>query len=51
MLQGTGPGPVMVGGAAMQSARPRDYGALALVIGLFLVLFVVSLALGSPAVR
>jgi hypothetical protein len=35
----------------MQSARPRDYGALALVIGLFLVLFVVSLALGSPAVR
>jgi hypothetical protein len=35
----------------MQSARPRDYGALALVVGLFLVLFVVTLALGSPAVR
>ena len=39
------------GFAAMQSARPRDYGALALVIALFLVLLVVSLALGSPAVR
>lgn len=32
----------------MQSARPRDLGALVLVIGLFLVLFVVSLLLGSP---
>ena len=35
----------------MQSARPRDFGALALVVGVFLVLFVVSLLLGSPAVR
>ena len=52
MLQETGPGPVRIGGsAAMQSARPRDFGALALVVGLFLVLFVVTLALGSPAVR
>jgi hypothetical protein len=33
----------------MQSARPRDLGVLALVIGLFLVLFVVTLILGSPA--
>jgi hypothetical protein len=32
----------------MQSAQPRDVGALILVIGLFLVLFVVSLVLGSP---
>jgi hypothetical protein len=32
----------------MQSAQPRDLGALALVIGVFLVLFVVSLMLGSP---
>lgn len=32
----------------MQSAQPRDLGALVLVIGLFLVLFVVSLLLGSP---
>jgi hypothetical protein len=32
----------------MQSTQPRDVGALILVIGLFLVLFVVSLVLGSP---
>jgi hypothetical protein len=32
----------------MQSAQPRDVGALLLVIGMFLVLFVVSLALGTP---
>jgi hypothetical protein len=32
----------------MQSAQPRDLGALFLVIGLFLVLFVVTLVLGSP---
>lgn len=36
------------GRRTMQSARPRDLGALVLVIGLFLVLFVVSLLLGSP---
>jgi hypothetical protein len=35
----------------VQSARPRDLGALALVVGLFLVLFVMSILLGSPAVR
>jgi len=32
----------------MQSAQPRDLGALALVVGVFLILFVVSLMLGSP---
>jgi hypothetical protein len=32
----------------MQSAQPRDLGALVLVIGVFLVLFVVSLMAGSP---
>ena len=32
----------------MQSAQPRDLGALVLVIGLFLVLFTVSLLIGSP---
>jgi hypothetical protein len=32
----------------MQSAQPRDIGVLILVIGLFLVLFVVSLTLGRP---
>jgi hypothetical protein len=33
----------------MQTAQPRDLGALALVVGVFLVLFVLSLMLGSPA--
>jgi hypothetical protein len=32
----------------MQTAQPRDIGALALVVGVFLVLFVLSLMLGSP---
>ena len=32
----------------MQSAQPRDIGVLILVIGMFLVLFVVTLALGTP---
>lgn len=32
----------------MQSAQPRDVGALILVIGVFLVLFVVTLTLGTP---
>jgi hypothetical protein len=32
----------------MQSTRPRDLGALILAIGVLLVLFVVSLTLGSP---
>ena len=39
------------GTAAVQTARRRDLGALALVIGLFLVLFVTTIVLGSPAVR
>jgi hypothetical protein len=53
MLLATGRDPVMwTGGpSAVQTARRRDLGALALVIGLFLVLFVISIALGSPAVR
>jgi hypothetical protein len=32
----------------MQSARPRDLGVLALAMGILLVLFVVSLTIGSP---
>jgi hypothetical protein len=32
----------------MQSAQPRDLGALILVIGVFLVLFLVTLTMGSP---
>jgi hypothetical protein len=35
----------------VQTARPRDVGALVLVVGLFLVLLVVSVLLGSPAIR
>jgi len=35
----------------VQSARPRDLGALALVLGVLLVLFVLSIALGSPPLR
>lgn len=32
----------------MQSAQPRDIGVLVLVIGLFVVLFIVTLTLGTP---
>ena len=31
----------------MQSAQPRDLGPLALVVGLFLVLFIVTLTYGT----
>jgi hypothetical protein len=37
------------GGAIVQSAHPRDIRALAFVVGLFLILFVVTVMLGSPA--
>lgn len=36
------------GGGKMQSAQPREIGVLILVIGMFLVLFVVTLLLGTP---
>jgi hypothetical protein len=39
------------GESLVQTARPRDVGALVLVVGLFLVLLVVSVLLGSPAIR
>jgi hypothetical protein len=32
----------------VQTAHPRDVAALALVVGVFLVLFIVTLMLGSP---
>jgi hypothetical protein len=32
----------------MQTAQPRDVAALALVVGLFLILFVVTVLLGAP---
>ena len=35
----------------MQSAHPRDFDALLLVVGLFAILLVVSLTIGSPAIR
>ncbi|MEA2632367.1 MAG: hypothetical protein QOE66_2586 [Chloroflexota bacterium] len=38
-----------LGGGSVQSAYSRDVGALALVVALFLVLFVLSVTLGSPA--
>lgn len=34
---------------AMQSARPRDFGMLFLVVAMFLVLLVVSASLGTSA--
>ena len=37
-----------LGEALMQTAHPRDIGALALVVAVFLVLFVLSVMLGSP---
>jgi hypothetical protein len=43
-----GPAQNLAGEHIVQTAHPRDVGALALVIGLFLVLFVVSLTLGTP---
>jgi len=39
------------GFSTVQSARPRDLGALALVVGVFLVLFVVSITLGTSSIR
>jgi hypothetical protein len=35
----------------VQSTQPRDLGALVLVVGVFLVLLVITIALGSPTVR
>jgi hypothetical protein len=37
-----------LGEATVQSTQPRDVAALIFVIGLFAVLLVVSLTLGSP---
>lgn len=53
MLLPTGRDPVTNQGErqAVQASRPRDLGALALVLGVFLVLFVMSVTLGSPALR
>jgi hypothetical protein len=37
------------GGSAVQTAQPRDLGALALVVGLFVILLVVTLTVGGSA--
>lgn len=50
MLSATGRVPVTHGGiGAMQSARPRDFGMLFLVVAMFLVLLIVSATLGSSS--
>ncbi len=44
---GGGSGPTVSGGfGAVQTTRPRDVGALALVVGLFLILLLVTIAIG-----
>jgi hypothetical protein len=43
--------PAHTGGSVVQSAQPRDFAALALVVGLFVVLLVVTLMVGPSAVR
>jgi len=40
----------ILGERTMQSTQPRDLGALILVVGLFAVLLVVTMTLGSPAI-
>jgi hypothetical protein len=37
-----------LGDAAMQTTRPRDLGALLLIVGVFVVLLVTSVLLGAP---
>jgi hypothetical protein len=46
----TGYGPTKPGGGEIvQKADPRDLGALGLVLAVLVVLFVLSLTLGTPA--
>jgi len=40
------PQPILTGGTAVQSAQPRDIGILALVVGLFVILTIVTLMVG-----
>jgi hypothetical protein len=39
------------GGMDVQSTRPRDFGALVFVVGLFAVMLLTSLALGTSHLR
>jgi hypothetical protein len=36
------------GGGVMQISQPRDLGPLVFVVGLFVILFVVTLTIGAP---
>jgi hypothetical protein len=36
------------GGGVMQISQPRDLGPLVFVVGLFVILFVVTLTVGAP---
>jgi hypothetical protein len=36
----------LFGGGAVQTTQPRDLGVLVLVVGLFLILFLVTMAIG-----
>jgi hypothetical protein len=36
-----------LGGGKLQTTRPRDLGMLVLVVGLFLILFLVTMAIGA----
>jgi hypothetical protein len=46
-----GAGTGEMGVVPVQTSRQQDLGALALVLGVLLVLLVTSIALGSPAIR
>jgi hypothetical protein len=49
MLRSAGLGvPAAQGERRVQTARPRDVGALVLVVGVFLVLLIITIAIGSP---
>jgi hypothetical protein len=37
------------GESTVQSTQPRDVAALALVVGMFLILFVITVLFGAPA--
>lgn len=41
-------GSIADGGSVMQISRPRDLGPAILVIGIFLILLVVTLTVGTP---
>ncbi|HLQ47995.1 MAG TPA: hypothetical protein VK233_03415 [Candidatus Dormibacteraeota bacterium] len=48
MLATIGKGIDRAGGGVMQISQPRDFGPLVFVVGLFVILFVVTLTVGAP---